>query len=199
MIVFRMLLPVALFSCSAVVSMEIVQRQEISIQNILNLIVVGPQGEWSDVDLVAFYLQNGGNINAKGTIWVNPPYWQKVTGMNLLMTSVHYGRARLMKFLINQCYARLDCRNEFGDTALHIAAMHGHTSLARFLLKVGANKNIRNNNGRTALDIAYNSPLRLHPFYNQKRYKNCHFPTMIKLLEPSDKTVRNYNQLRIQQ
>jgi hypothetical protein len=194
MIVSRMLLTVALVSSSVVVSMEKEQRQEINIQHVLNALIKPRQeGQLSDVELVELYLNNGGNINAKGNILlINPPYWQEMKDVNLLMVSAYCGRPRLMKFLVNECYARLDCTNEFGDTALMMATMNGRASLVRFLLRAGANKNIRNNYGITALDIAYNSPLRHDPFYNQKHSKNYHFPTMIKLLERPDKEKRQY-------
>lgn len=197
MIASRMVLLAVLLSNCAVLSMESTPEQKITIQNILDTITK-PQRALSDIALVTLYLHGGGNINAKGTVPVGSS-GQKISGMNLLMTSVCYDRSKLMKFLINQCYARLDCINEYGDTALHIAAETGRASMVRVLVASGANKNIRNNYNRTPLEEAYNSPRRHLPFYNDKHVydknkwcKNHHFPTMIKFLERPDRERIQY-------
>lgn len=190
MIVSRMLLAVALVSSSVVVTMQ-KEHKQMDIQDVLNaLIKPWQEGQLDDIQLVTLYCCSGGNINAKGTVSAGAD-GQEMRKMNLLMASVFYGRPRLMKFLINK-YARLDCTNEFGDTALILAAKTGRASLVRTLLASGANKNIRNNNQRTALDEACNSPLRYHPFYNQKHHKNFYFPRMIKYLERPDKEKKQY-------
>lgn len=195
MITSRVVLLAVLLGNCVVVSMESVQKQEISVQNVLDTIIESQfQRKLSDTALVELYLYTGGNINAKGTIFVSSG-WQDIKGANLLMVSVFYDRPKLMKFLIGK-YARLDCKNEFGDTALIMAAMTGRAALVRILLDAGADKNIRNNGGRTALDEAYNSPWRYNSFYNNKDRKIYNFPIMIRLLEhPNQKKVQYYKQI----
>ena len=192
MIASRLVFLTILLSNCALLGMESTREQKITIQNVLDTIIK-PQRILSDVALVTLYLHDGGNINAKGTLSVGS-FGLKISGLNVLMASVYYDRPKLMKFLINQCYARLDCVNEYGDTALHIAAKRSCASVVRVLLASGANKNIRNHNGKTALEEAYNFSLQHHPFYAEKQCyaknkycKNHHFPTMIKLLERPDK------------
>ncbi len=197
MIASRVVFLTILFSNCAALSMESTREQKITIQNVLDTIIK-PQRILSDVALVTLYLHGGGNINAKGTLSVGSSGHQ-ISGMNILMTSVYYDRPKLMKFIINQCYARLDCINEYGDTALHMAAQTGRMSMVRVLLASGADKSIRNKNNKTALEEAYSSPLRHHPFYTQKhvydKKKHCnnhYFPKMIKLLECPDKKKTQY-------
>ncbi len=198
MIVSRLLLIVTLVSSSAALSME----KAVSIDRLSNAVMFS-QSELDDVTCAALYLYNGGNINAKRTIILDN--LQEIRGMNLLMTSVMYGRPRLMKFLIRN-YARLDCTNEFGDTALMIAAWYGRASLARLLLKAGANPLVRNKYGLNALWCAENTPLRNHPRYNGDS-KNYSIPKMINSLKKAEGLavehqqfqVANRSQLRIQQ
>jgi hypothetical protein len=48
----------------------------------------------------------------------------------------------------------LDARDQLGFTALHLAAQGGRAEAIRLLLQAGADPSIRNNNGRTPLDVA---------------------------------------------
>jgi len=207
MVMFRMVLAIVLVSSSVVMSMES-EYKGLTIQRVLDTFIK-PYQERSldDIQLVTLYCHCGGNIKAKGTVSVGAN-GQKISRITLLMASVCYDRPKLMKFLINKCYARLDCVNEQGDTALHIAAESGRASMARVLLASGADNSIRNNYKRTALEEAYNSSRRYHPFYNTKHCyynkngrkkwcRNYHFPTMINLLERYD--TRNIPQLLITQ
>ena len=49
----------------------------------------------------------------------------------------------------------LDTQNWNGLTALHVAAHFGQTRTAQFLMRVGANKRIRNHDGKQAAEIAF--------------------------------------------
>lgn len=200
MIVLRMLLIGVLVSSSTAVSME-KEFRPMDIQDVLNAIVKPyKEGQLNDIQLVTLYHAGGGNINAKGIVSAFSD-GKKIGQMNLLMTSVVYDRPKLMKFLINKCYIRLDCVNEHGDTALHIAAATSRAGMAKILLASGANKNIQNNNGKTPLDEAYDFPWRNYAFYNNKSEgsQNHHFPTLIKLLERPDKKKTQNSQLFITQ
>ena len=50
--------------------------------------------------------------------------------------------------------ANVDAQNEFKSTALHCAALTGQASMIESLLKAGADASIKDENGRTALDLA---------------------------------------------
>ena len=47
----------------------------------------------------------------------------------------------------------VDKQNKLGDTALLLAAAHGHSEAVRLLLEVGANTNLNNNQGRTVTQL----------------------------------------------
>jgi ankyrin repeat protein len=48
----------------------------------------------------------------------------------------------------------IDCPDENGNTALMLAAHRGNTEMVKLLLKEGANKNLRNKDGKKAIKIA---------------------------------------------
>lgn len=54
----------------------------------------------------------------------------------------------------NSCVPRLDCRLQFGDTALHYASYCGHVDLVGLLLDAGADALRVSADGRTALSTA---------------------------------------------
>jgi ankyrin repeat protein len=47
-----------------------------------------------------------------------------------------------------------DCQNEYGMTALHWAAINGQADRVRILIDGGAQRNLRNRDGKTPLDLA---------------------------------------------
>jgi len=51
--------------------------------------------------------------------------------------------------------ARIDGRDEHGNTLLHVAAQNGHKKLLKLLLRRGANVNLQNNKGNTPLHYCY--------------------------------------------
>ena len=50
--------------------------------------------------------------------------------------------------------ANVNATDDYGNTALMLAASHGQTEVAEVLLKHGADVNAKNNNGNTALTLA---------------------------------------------
>ncbi|XP_054933447.1 osteoclast-stimulating factor 1-like isoform X2 [Dermacentor andersoni] len=48
----------------------------------------------------------------------------------------------------------LSNKNKLGDTPLHSSAWKGHSDIVRMLLAAGANKNVKNKEGRTPLELA---------------------------------------------
>lgn len=77
-------------------------------------------------------------------------------------TALHLAVARLHPEVIMtlNAYSRdilgwLDAQDYVsGDTALHVAARAGLTDTAKLLVKLGAEKNLRNEDGRSPLDLA---------------------------------------------
>jgi hypothetical protein len=197
MIVFRGLFIVALVSSSVVLSMQ----QNMSINYVLNAVIQKPYGV-DGVRLVQSYLNNGGSVNAKGTIFIGS---QKMTKMNLLMVSALVGYTKLMRFLLEEEYIQLNCKSEVGNTALMIAAVNGRTGLVSLLLDAGADPLARNQlyYNTTALWQAENSPIRYHPLHNSDN-KYYNFPRMIAFLKEAERNaaprkhekIKNRYQLR---
>ena len=50
--------------------------------------------------------------------------------------------------------ADINAQNQGGDTPLGAALLHGHLEIAKFLLNRGADPNIKNNRGKTNLDLS---------------------------------------------
>lgn len=83
-------------------------------------------------------------------------FWNKVTP---LILAVFYNRQQTFDFLIEK-KVRLGVKDEFGDTALHIAARTGRDHLVKKLLDADANIELKNLNGQTPLQVAKDSLLR---------------------------------------
>ena len=49
----------------------------------------------------------------------------------------------------------------YGNTSLILASLNGHIDIVRVLLEHHADPNIQNNNGKTAIDVARNSDIKL--------------------------------------
>ena len=50
--------------------------------------------------------------------------------------------------------AKINARNKYGNTLLHVAAMNGHTEMVLFLLDKGIKLTAKNNAGSTPLHYA---------------------------------------------
>ena len=56
--------------------------------------------------------------------------------------------------------AQVDQRDEFGQTALMIAAAAGRPSVVKFLVEQGANIALENNDGKTAIELTHNKDIK---------------------------------------
>lgn len=65
----------------------------------------------------------------------------------------------LVKFFIENG-ANLNYQSSYGNTALILASMWGHSEVVRFLLTKGADTSLKNKDGMTALDEAQNREIR---------------------------------------
>lgn len=107
-------------------------------------------------DVIKYLMDKGLNINIKGN-----------GNVSLLMQSLgldpwqgNISRYELMQEIVNKG-ADVNVRASenvgvyySGEVALHYAARHNDIEAAKILLYAGANKNIRNNSGKTPLDLA---------------------------------------------
>ena len=73
-----------------------------------------------------------------------------------LFSSVRDGNTDIVRHLLQSknCRARLNHRNEWGDTALHLAAEAGNGEICQMLIAAGASVTVRNNRGETCLHRA---------------------------------------------
>lgn len=73
-----------------------------------------------------------------------------------LFSSVRDGNMDIVRRLLQsrQCRARLNDRNEWGDTALHLASEAGNAEICQMLIAAGASVTVRNNRGETCLHRA---------------------------------------------
>jgi uncharacterized protein len=65
----------------------------------------------------------------------------------------------LVKFFVENG-ADLNYQSSYGNTALILASMWGHSEVVRFLLSQGADTSLKNRDGKTALDEAQNREIR---------------------------------------
>ncbi len=73
-----------------------------------------------------------------------------------LFSSVRDGNTDVVRHLLQSkiCRAQLNFRNEWGDTALHLAAEAGNGEICQMLIAAGASVTVRNNRGETCLHRA---------------------------------------------
>jgi ankyrin repeat protein len=93
------------------------------------------------MDMIQLLAEHGADINDKNT------------GMLIRYAQ---GSERITKYLIDNG-ADVDMQDAIGTTALHIAALNHRTANAKALLEAGADPSIKNDESKTALDIAKDS------------------------------------------
>ncbi len=84
-----------------------------------------------------------------------------------LMRAVYENRSGIVRLLAAHRATRVNQRGENGVTALHLAALKGNADSAGILLAQGADPDIKDDSGRTALDFAkQNNDLKLLKMMN---------------------------------
>ncbi|MCP4748648.1 MAG: ankyrin repeat domain-containing protein [Desulfobacteraceae bacterium] len=81
---------------------------------------------------------------------------QDNSGINALMYATIYGHCFLAKKLISDYGADVNKNDDSSNTALMYAAMYNQYDIAKSLLAAGAQKDVKNKNFNTALDIVQN-------------------------------------------
>jgi len=90
-------------------------------------------------------IERGGNVN-----WHNPDD----SGRTALICASIYGREGCVRLLLEAKAIEVNAKSNTGWTALHWAACHGYLAIAKRLLEGGADPTLRDNQGKTAIDLA---------------------------------------------
>lgn len=94
------------------------------------------------INVVAFLLENGANINVRDTIDQTP-----------LIIAAFNGCTDIVRMLLN-AGANIEHKNDQGENALISAAQEGNIDTVKLLLDAGSDINQANADGETALDLA---------------------------------------------
>jgi ankyrin repeat protein len=95
----------------------------------------------NNINVVAFLLKNGANINDRDTIDQTP-----------LIIAAFNGCTDIVKMLLD-AGANIEHKNDQGENALISAAQEGNIDTVKLLLDAGADVNQTNTDGETALDL----------------------------------------------
>src|SRR5262245_38142111 len=90
---------------------------------------------------------------ATGTLSARTPWADSAAKGQALLAALREADEPLALRLLDE-HAQVNCTNAAGETALLWAAQRGYTSLARRLLKAGADPTIRASNGIGPLQVA---------------------------------------------
>ncbi|XP_029824420.2 osteoclast-stimulating factor 1 [Ixodes scapularis] len=74
-------------------------------------------------------------------------------GCTALHWACHAGHVECARILLSVPGVHIDAQNKLGDTALHSSAWKGHADITRMLLASGADKTLKNGEGRTPLEL----------------------------------------------
>lgn len=97
------------------------------------------------VNVVAFLLENGANINDKE--------YRDLIDQTPLIIAAFNGCTDIVKMLLD-AGANIEHKNDQGENALISAAQEGNIDTVKLLLDAGADVNQTNTDGETALDLA---------------------------------------------
>ncbi|XP_038077663.1 osteoclast-stimulating factor 1-like [Patiria miniata] len=100
-----------------------------------------------NVDFLKESLANLVSVNGLDKSGSTPLYWAS-----------HGGHIECVSILLGQPRVEINTQNKIGDTALHAAAWKGHPEVVKMLLDKGARTNIKNNEGKVAIDLASKDP-----------------------------------------
>lgn len=98
-------------------------------------------------EIVKMLIDAGADVNAKDEGWV-------FDGTVLIKTVDSFSPSKEVVRLLLNAGAKIDERNDSGETALIVAAKSGEPEIVRMLIKAGANVNARDEDGRSALDVS---------------------------------------------
>ena len=76
------------------------------------------------------------------------------SGRTALHKAAFWGHDHLMGWMMEDLRIDPNVQDSSGDTALHDAARFGHVNCVKQLIENGADKTVKNNQGKTAADVA---------------------------------------------
>jgi len=79
---------------------------------------------------------------------------EATSGRSALHKAAFWGHNKMVEYLVQVCKLDVNAKDNYGDTALHDASKFGHEQLVRILLENGADRTIKNNEGKDALQVA---------------------------------------------
>lgn len=79
---------------------------------------------------------------------------EPTSGRSALHKAAFWGHNNMVEYLVKECKLSPDTRDNYGDTPLHDAAKFGHVKIVKILLEGGADKTIKNNEGKDAITLA---------------------------------------------
>lgn len=91
-------------------------------------------------------------VTQKGPVDVNAR--EKYSGRTALHKASFFGHAHVVTFLLTELKADVNVIDTDGDTPLHDAARFGHAAVVQALLDGGAEKSLRNRDGKVPADLA---------------------------------------------
>jgi len=74
-------------------------------------------------------------------------------GLTELIVAADFGDLELVKLILSK-KNNIDSINVYGESALIRASLRGHKEVVKYLINQGADKNIKDKSGKTALDWA---------------------------------------------
>jgi len=79
---------------------------------------------------------------------------EATSGRSALHKAAFWGHNDMVEFLVKECKLSPNVRDNYGDTPLNDAAKFGHIKVVKIMLDAGADKTIKNNEGKDAIDLA---------------------------------------------
>jgi len=79
---------------------------------------------------------------------------EKSSGRSALHKAAFWGHVETVEFLTKELNLNVNQQDYNGDTPLHDAARFGHLNVVKVLLEGRANNTVRNNEGKTVLEVA---------------------------------------------
>ena len=76
------------------------------------------------------------------------------------MEASYEGHLKVIKYLIENGKVNVNSKDDDGWTALMRASWRGYSEILQYLIEIGADINIKNNDGKTALDLADNEEIK---------------------------------------
>ena len=95
------------------------------------------------IEKVMYYREQGADVEGIDGV-----------GRTAFHKAAFWGHIHVIKYLVEDCHANPNCTDYNGDTPLHDAARFAHESVVNALIAAGADLTIRNNDGRTPLEVA---------------------------------------------